>query len=495
MKSRTATYAASSLPDITRDSSVYRRLLAWPAAVREPRAFSPVFPYSERHLHCVWYDDDLRPTSLKDASGEPVIVERPGRWNLEAGPDFLAALVRVGSRMIAGDVEIHIHPRDWISHGHHNDTRYDNVRIHVTYFEAHVDRALFPPGTIHISLQTALHHKPGFSLDCVDPTAYPYSVRGPRRPCHEIIKAAPEGTADALLEAAGKERLRRKAAAFADIARERGTDQALYEEISTALGYKHNKTPFRRLARIVPRDALRHESAGDPHVAYAILAGVSGLLPKEPSPAWPPENRRFLRRVWDDWWPRASRWEHLSLPENSWRLNGLRPVNHPLRRLMALACLATNPHPLPEAVTRLYRRSPNLGRATGALFDFPENFWHHHLSLRGPRLAKPVALLGKHRLAAITVNTIVPFLIAAGEKEIPLDNLPAEEINSIMKSTAAALLGPDHNPRLYRSGIRRQGLIQIAHDFCLPGDAACSECPLPDNLRNQLKSGAFPPGN
>ncbi|MCA1808565.1 MAG: DUF2851 family protein, partial [Lentisphaerae bacterium] len=62
------------------------------------RERSAAFGYTERHVKCVWYDPRLRPARLHDMRREPVEVENPGRWNLEAGPDFLDALLLVGAK-------------------------------------------------------------------------------------------------------------------------------------------------------------------------------------------------------------------------------------------------------------------------------------------------------------------------------------------------------------------------------------------------------------
>ena len=45
---------------------------------------------SERLVQAIWYDGALRPAGLRAADGAPVRVVYPGRWNLEAGPDFRA---------------------------------------------------------------------------------------------------------------------------------------------------------------------------------------------------------------------------------------------------------------------------------------------------------------------------------------------------------------------------------------------------------------------
>ena len=85
-----------------------------PQCVREGKPARPVPGFTERHLQCVWADDRLRPEGLRTTDGEVLEVEFPGEWNKGPGPDFLGAVPKVvdGSRRIAGDVEIHIHPAD-----------------------------------------------------------------------------------------------------------------------------------------------------------------------------------------------------------------------------------------------------------------------------------------------------------------------------------------------------------------------------------------------
>jgi hypothetical protein len=66
-----------------------------------------------------------------------------------------------------------------------------------------------------------------------------------------------------------------------------------------------------------------------------------------------------------------------------------------------------------------------------------------------------------------------------------LRRLPPEENNQIVRQTAHNLLGPDHNPDLYRSGLRQQGLIQIFHDFCLTDRSRCGNCALLKSLAKE----------
>ncbi len=467
----------------------------FPAAVREPSPASRLFPLSERHVQCVWYDPELRPPELRTDQGERVVVEDPGLWNLEPGPDFLGAALRIGPdrRRIAGDVEIHVHPSDWKSHSHAADPRYARVRIHVTYFPGRTPPGALPAGAVQIALKDALAANPLFSFESIDPTAYPHARRGTPTLCHIRLKTWHPDRKAALLDAAGEERLRRKAERMAGAVADKGAGQVVYEELLSALGYKHNKAPFRQLAERVPLAALREEAGGDAGVAYALLLGVAGLLPDRTSPRWDRETKSFVRALWDEWWKRKERWESRLVPKHAWRLAGLRPQNHPARRLMAAARLFTQKEDAADQWVRLARRQPAecLDRIRDALEAPGGTYWDRRLALSGPVQRRPVALIGRTRADAVINNVVVPFL-ASQNLGKPFDagilgSLPAEADNQVVRQTALSLFGADHSPSLYRSGLRQQGLIQIFHDYCLNDRSRCAACGLPALLQGSQR--------
>jgi len=435
------------------------RLFPGAAAYRKQLSFGEVhessvryFPHTERHLQALWFDDHLRPKELKTARGEPVIVETPGRWNLEAGPDFLGTALLVGreQRRITGDAEIHIFSNDWKNHGHHNDLRYEGVRFHITWFSATPDEALFPPGTVQLSL----HDTCAVDLESIDISAYPYEE--PRAVSGFPLADTHPDRIIELLEGAGEERLRQKTQRMAWLMQRRGETQALYEETAAALGYKHNKIPFRKLAQRLPLDALHREYGADWKTVYSVLLGISGLLPKQPGAKWPSASRKELRSLWDGWWSEEHRWEEIgSLTRADWNFSGLRPLNHPVRRLCALAQYVSSGF------------FENVDAMSSSRFQtLEECFWRHHLGWTGTE--KPAELVGKGRMQAIELNVFVSYRLAKGD-ESALKNLPVEPMNSVIKETAYTLFGPDHSPKLYRTALARQGLIQIFNDFILTG--------------------------
>jgi hypothetical protein len=465
----------------------YRRPSVAPGTVREPSARFRSFPYSERHLQCVWYDPALRPSRLTTQEGEAVEVEDAGVWNLEAGPDFLGAALRVGPerRRMAGDVEVHIHPQDWRTHGHRDDARYARVRVHVTYFPGRLPPGELPAGAVQVALQDGLAAQPQFSFEHIDLAVYPYAARAARPPCLQLLHGWSAAEKENVLDAAGQERLRRKAERLALRMAEAGADQALYEEVLMALGYKHNKIPFRRLAGLVPVEQLRACAGTDARTAYALLLGAAGLLPASLFSRWDETTRRHVRSLWDAWWKHRERWEHRMMTRDDWRLAGLRPANSPVRRLAAAAWLFTRPVPLAESWAAWGRQGAAraVARVSAQVGDVRDDYWERRWTWGGPRQDEPAALIGPDRAQVLAVNVVLPFLAAQEEGPVfppgLLAALPAESSNALVKQTAFNLFGPHHPDALYRTGLRRQGLLQIFHDYCLNDRSRCASCAFP----------------
>lgn len=466
------------------------RVQPFPCGVCEAPPVPPA-PFTERHLQCVWADDRLRPATLATAAGERVQVEQPGEWNTGPGPDFLNAALRVGPelRRITGDVEIHIRPTDWQRHRHAEDPRYRRVCAHVSFYPGTLPAAELPAGALQIALRPALDALPDFSFDNIDLLAYPVAARATPPPCRAAMARLTPAQRGAVLDAAGETRLRRRAELLQSAMLDRGPAQVIYEEVMAALGYRPNKAPFRRLARLLPLDRLREKSGGDPVRAYALLMGLASLLP-DPSArrTWDDETRTFVRRCWDAWWPLSDEFLARRIPRADWSLAGIRPANRPERRLMAAALLFAPAPSLPERIAAVAQNPRGVAaEKLLTLFDLPAApYWSNRLSFSSAPAPEPVALVGASRAQAILVNLLLPAFAAMGAPaeawRALLADLPAEESNELIQQTALRLFGQDHSPRLYRAGLRRQGLIQIHHDYCLGDRTLCAACPFPKVL-------------
>ncbi len=458
---------------------------AWRTVAETTAVYARDTGLSERHLQCIWSDDKLRPAGLTDVRGETIEVITPGRWNLEAGPDFLDAVLLAGpeKRRLAGDVEIHIHPAAWKQHHHGGDPNYDRVIAHVTYAPGPSADDGLPAHVLRLSLRDRLRLNPGFSFDDIDLVAYPHAViPATPRPCALALGPDPDRWT-ALLDSAGLHRLAcKQARMLAQIAQTRDPRQSFYEAFLAALGYKLNTQAFRRLAQLLPLADWPREAP--PMLHYARLLRAAGLLP-DPAKGRDAASRTLIRQLWD------LAWRHPAPdpdPPLRWRMGAMRPANHPTRRLAVAAAVFGSTAAIDTLWVDIPFDPPDRWFKTVirrlAQRATPE-FWGDRETLTQSTCGtRPTALLGATTAATIVTNVIVPFLAGTrDDMDGLLRALPAEAIDAPMRATAAHLFGRDHNPAVYAShGLRQQGLLQIFNDFCLNAHAGCANCGLAESL-------------
>ncbi|WP_027136975.1 DUF2851 family protein [Gaetbulibacter saemankumensis] len=87
----------------------------------------------EHFLHYIWKHKKFQIDNLRIESGDLIEVVSVGQHNLDSGPDFFNAKLRIGDQLWAGNVEIHVKSSDWFLHNHEKDPAYDNVILHVVW--------------------------------------------------------------------------------------------------------------------------------------------------------------------------------------------------------------------------------------------------------------------------------------------------------------------------------------------------------------------------
>jgi len=100
-----------------------------------------------------------------------------------------------------------------------------------------------------------------------------------------------------VLDVAAQFRLRRKAGRIRAKIDNHGRDEALFQELAAALGYKENKLPFTLIAQRLPLRLLRNH----PEDCEAILFGVAGFLETPDLAVYKRSTRDYVRTLWDRW--------------------------------------------------------------------------------------------------------------------------------------------------------------------------------------------------
>jgi hypothetical protein len=468
---------------------------------------------SERLLQAIWQHQRLKRGELKTSDGKIIRVFHPGFASLEGGPDFCNAVLQIGDAAPrSGDVEIDLRSAGWRAHGHDKNKSFQNVLLHVVWDEE-VQGSKFriqgSPETLSLkNVLDAPLSELSLQLENESLRSLPENLRGK---CCAPLRELDEVKLTELLRQAARVRFENKAAQFRARAKNAGWEQALWENLFRALGYKHNVWPMQNLAEAKSLWARGKNSAFE---LQARLLGVSGLLPDELTRAQKSSDT-YLRRAWDSWWRERDGFADCILPRATWKFHGLRPANHPQRRLaLASHWLAgknfiskienwgamdfsngRSASPLPadgaHGVTR-----PTNHKMLESLHEIlqveNDEFWSWHWTFKSARMKKPQPLLGGARVTDLAVNVILPWLWVrakeGGNEKIRREveqrffAWPAAEDNSILKLARQRLLGTA-NARVLKTAAAQQGLMQIVRDFCEHSNAVCDDCRFPEQVR------------
>jgi hypothetical protein len=386
---------------------------------------------------------------------------------------------------VTGDIEIDIANSGWRAHKHDRNPNFKNVALHVIWDGA--SGGVLPTLLMKPNLDAPLSEL-AIWLGSDAAPSFPGELRG--QCCAPLRELAEERLIE-LLQQAAVVRLQSKAAYVQTRAKQSSWEQALLEGIFRALGYKHNVWPMQRLAEL--RAPVCAASKGV--LAFqARLLGVAGLLPDDLSRAQP-KTDAYIRRLWDVWWRDRDALQECALPRTVWRFHGLRPANHPQRRIalgahwLARSDLAQR---ISTWATQPLKDRELLSSMTALMQIKEDDFWSWHWTLRSKRLSKPQPLLGPARITDLSVNVVLPWLWAQAAKggdetlrlEIERRYLvwPASEDNSVLRLARQRLLGRS-SPRILSTAAAQQGLLQVVRDFCEHSNALCQDCQVPDLVR------------
>ena len=484
--------------------ATWRQRSGAPIVLHEEESVPP-----ERLLQIIWFHQRLWRDKLSTLDGRRVRVLHPGYWNRGAGPDFRGAVLQFDSDPPrSGDVEIDLQISGWQAHRHHHNPAFSNVLLHVVWDSdgAETGRALEgKPPIPKLALRRVLDaplRELSYWLVSDAANSFPESLRGQ---CCAPLRALPAARLSELLQQAALLRLQGKAAQIQARARQAGWEQALWEGLFRALGYKQNAWPMQRLAEvrsricppgIAPRSLRSEAQAASATVSVqARLLGAGALLPAELTRAQTSTDR-YLRAIWDVWWRERDALSECVLPRGLWCLHGLRPANHPQRRLALAAHWLLNTDLLQRLEGWCVASIPQT-RLNSTLLEHlqagPDDFWSWHWTLRSKRLARAQPLLGSARTTDLAMNVIIPWLwvravegkneALKAEMERRFLEWPPGQDNAALKLACQRLLGGAGTAAL-ASASAQQALLQISRDFCEQTNSLCDECPFPKLVRD-----------
>jgi Protein of unknown function (DUF2851) len=462
----------------------------------------------ERLLHCIWSEQLFRKTL--QIEGKTLAISSPGWWNLESGPDFRSAELFLDGERLCGDVEIHLNSDDWYHHKHDQDTRYNNIVLHVVLYDTQrpcirQDQTRVP----QLVMKDHLLEELRLLRDKIPIHEFPFGPDVQKRLCRTFMDEQDPSSIERLLDSAGDQRMRRKKEHFLTLMNDSNFTQAFYEGMMEGMGYKQSRYAFRELARRVPiAELLQYNQPNRRGIdaMASILLGTAGLLGDLAQirlETKDPETNLYLDELFDFWRKAGSPFKDRALVGFTWYPSSTRPANFPARRLTAVAAFFHyfSGNPLAILLEPLKRGAEGelsfvkVFAGWLKLFSRPLHlYWSYHFQFERRKFTAPVRLIGKERGKILTVNVVLPALLGYAEvhSETALERLlhslycnhPRLAQNSVTRLMEHRLFGEAARARAFICSARRQqALHHFFYDFCDNTNVSCSRCEFSEDTR------------
>lgn len=406
---------------------------------------------TEALLHFIWKYNSHSFNGLLTTSGEKIEIIDAGIHNIDSGPDFFNAKIKIDSTIWVGNVEMHINSSDWYAHGHNADKNYDNVILHVvTNNNKNVGTTSgISIPTLQIQYPIQLENNLNEIINS-----------GNWIPCAKEIPTISEFGIKSWLEKMMVERLEQKTASVNSsvIECEGSWEEAFYRSVVRCFGLKINSLPAELLAKSTPLKVLAKQKDNLFQVE-AIILGQAGLLDNSNV-----EDEYLLSlRIEYNFFKR--KYNLKPIDGAIWKFMRMRPAAFPTLRIAQLAMLI---HKSSSLFSKIIE-TDKIKSIENLLSVETSEYWQTHYTF-GNESPFKIKHLGKQTIETIILNSVIPFMFAYGEfrgkpelkdKALTLiEQIPVEN-NSVIEGFKKLGIKP-------QSAFDSQALLYLKSNYCDP---------------------------
>ena len=348
----------------------------------------------EQLLHYVWKHKIFPLKELKTTTGQQVEVIDTGLANTDAGPDFFNAKLKLDGVLWIGNIEIHERSSDWFKHGHHADTGYNSVILHIaSEIDTEISRSngeRIPQIQLICPEAVRTNYK-----ELLETDSYP--------PCYRIIPSLPPFTAHSWMTVLQMERFEQKATLLNErLKRCQGNwEDAFFITLARNFGFGLNGDAFETWAHRLPFRAVdKHRN--DLFQIEAIFFGQAGILEDS-------DGDGYYLRLKKEYTYLQHKFGLIPMDASLWRFLRLRPANFPHIRIAQLACLYHRAYGLLSRIME----TETLQGVRDILKGGTSEYWLTHYTFGGSSPSRPKTL-SNTSLDLLIINTVVTFLYAYG---------------------------------------------------------------------------------
>jgi hypothetical protein len=405
----------------------------------------------EEVLHYLWKTKRLPFHQFTLTDGRKLEVIHTGTHNMESGPDFSNAKIKIDDLIWSGNIEIHVKASEWYTHKHQIDKAYDNVILHVVYYNdkaVEVQNEKIPT----LELSQYISRKELNSIQ-------KFVTSKKRVVCSQQINDIDPVFVVKQIESTLHQRLKRKATLIQKryVELECDLKQVMIEWIAQVLGGKTNGLPMIELCKQLHYNFLLRENEND---RALILLFLSGLLP---------DNRD--EKEWKIAQHYANKYQLKTMNPSTWKFFGIHAYSYPPFRILQFSHVIAQDLFFQFLSVDIFQW---MNWWMEWQFQLPE-FWKKHTSFSHKEI-KHTQSFSKQLKELVIINVVVPFLYWQGvynqqsnKIEIVfelLEKIPAEQNNVTAYWNKMKLN--------VNSAFESQGLLELINEFC--SNNKCLSC-------------------
>jgi len=415
---------------------------------------------NEAFLSHIWSNKLFNQENLTCCSGQSLEILKCGHLNVDAGPDFFNAKIKINDTIWAGNVELHIAAAEWYLHLHHKDPAYDRVILHVVYENDQpvIDKQGNAVPTLELKGRIQHRHLTNYQKLLGAESWIPCQNHLPPKSSLIFRNTLDRALADRMLE-------KSRAIASALAMHQNDWEEVFYQKLMRAMGLRVNADAMESLASRIPLKLLRKNAAKIIDLE-SLLFGLGGFLNDDY------EDDYFIRlkRKHEHF---TSKYNLESMNYTRWKFMRMRPVSFPTIRIAQMAALLFKSKHLFASILTAH----NIKELRDYFEIAASSYWTDHYTFKKQSKVMP-KFLGKSTIDGIIINTIVPFLFHYSEytgdhqhqqKAISfLEALPAENNKVIRQWKDLGMLA--------ENAFDSQSLLQLKKHQC--DELGCLACPI-----------------
>lgn len=423
---------------------------------------------SEDFVQFVWKFGLFHQQNLMLMNGAKVQIVNAGTQNLAGGPDFFSAKVYIDETLWVGNIEIHLSVKNWQQHQHQNDAAYNNVILHVVYFDEE-ESILLENGR---EVPTLSIGKLIFENTLIK---YKKLLQTEKNfiPCQAFIEEIDTFTFTQYYEALLFERLERKVKDIEqDLAYTQGDlDMAFLITLFKYFGAPKNKVAFELLSRSFQLNQIIKQNLSVTQLE-SFLFGLSDLLKGQDAYAVKLENEF-------EYTSKLFKLKKLCKAEQ-WNFAGVRPPNFPTVRIAQLAALLHQNIRLFSTLIELN----NLNEIKAKFKTDTSAYWKTHYNF-GLESKENTKKLSDSFIDKLVINVLAPFLFFYGKyiNEEKYIDKAIDFLTEINSESNQIIVGFKALNLPCKSAFESQALIELKKNYC--ENKKCLDCRIGYSLLKQ----------